>query len=120
VADVVAAKRRWAGLHLLDRQIVDRDGRMAGNVDDVELDDDGTSVHVTALLAGGDVLARRLRWGTRARDDEARIPLARVADLGDHVTVSLGREELGTFRGERWVRDHIIARIPGSRSAPPE
>jgi sporulation protein YlmC with PRC-barrel domain len=122
-------KRYWAALQLLDRQIVDRDGRMAGNVDDVELEqgDDGT-LWVRGLLSGPGTLLRRLEarrlgdWLRHAHerlregdDDPARIPLARVADIGDHVTVSLRHEEMATSSGERWVRDHLIGRIPGSR-----
>ncbi|MCU1374569.1 MAG: hypothetical protein JWO68_1855, partial [Actinomycetia bacterium] len=34
---VTPARRLWATLSLLDRQMLDRDGHMAGNVDDVEL-----------------------------------------------------------------------------------
>jgi sporulation protein YlmC with PRC-barrel domain len=125
----------WASLQLLDRQIVDRDGRMAGNVDDVELEahDDGT-VWVGALLAGPGALWPRLGkrrlgdWIRRAHaavegdgDDPARIPLARVAEIGDHVTVSLRREEMGSSHGERWTRDHVIGLLPGSaHEAPPE
>ena len=42
-----------AGLHLLDRQLRDRHGRLCGKVDDVELERtaDGTVV-VTAILSG--------------------------------------------------------------------
>jgi sporulation protein YlmC with PRC-barrel domain len=125
----------WAALRLLDRQIVDREGRMAGNVDDLELtaDADGR-IHVSALLAGPGVLANRLgakrfgRWLRRVHatiegppdEDPARIPIARVADIGDHITVSLRHEDMGTFHGERWTRDHLIGRIPGSGHEPPE
>jgi len=124
----------WAALHLLDRQLIDREGRMCGNVDDVEIeiDEDGRA-YVSALLSGPGTLAPRLGmrrygdWMRRAHalvdgdgDDPARIPLARVADINNHVTVSLEHDELGSVDGERWVRDHIIGRIPGSRHAPPE
>jgi sporulation protein YlmC with PRC-barrel domain len=127
-------KHYWAALQLLDRQIVDREGRMAGNVDDVELeaDDDGR-LWVRALLSGPGTLLPRLErkrlgdWLRRAHarlegsdgDDPARIPLARVAEIGDHVTVSLRHEEMGTFASERWVRDHGIGLIPGSRHEAP-
>jgi sporulation protein YlmC with PRC-barrel domain len=128
---MIDTKRYWAALQLLDRQIVDRVGRMAGNVDDVELevDDDGR-LYVSAVLAGPGVLAPRLglrrfgNWLRRAHavveddgGDPARVPLARIADIGNHVTVSLQHEEMGTFHGERWMRDHVIGRIPGSRHA---
>ncbi|MEA3056332.1 MAG: hypothetical protein QOD30_1764 [Actinomycetota bacterium] len=124
----------WAALHLLDRQLIDREGRMCGNVDDVEIeiDDDGRA-YVSALLSGPGTLAPRLGmprygdWMRRAHalvdgdgDDPARIPLSRVAEIDNHVSVSLDHDELGSVDGERWVRDHIIGRIPGSRHAPPE
>ena len=43
-----------AGLHLLDHQIIDADGWMAGNVDDLELEADpgGGPPVVTAILSG--------------------------------------------------------------------
>jgi sporulation protein YlmC with PRC-barrel domain len=122
-------KRYWAALQLLDRQIVDRDGHMAGNVDDVELEvDDHGRLFVGALLSGPGTLWPRLErtrlgdWLRTAHaqihdgdDDPARIPLNRVAGIGDHISVSLADEQMGTFAGERWTRDHIIGPIPGSR-----
>lgn len=128
------ARSLWAALHLLDRQLVDREGRMCGNVDDVEIDLDADGrAYVSALLSGPGTLAPRLGmrrygdWMRRAHalvhgdgEDPARIPLARVAGIDNHVTVSLEHDELGSMDGERWVRDHIIGRIPGSRHAPTE
>jgi len=124
------ARRLWAGFQLLDRQLVDRDGRMAGNVDDLDLTRDEVTgtVYVTALLSGPGALSTRLGWRRLGRwlrrvagfvsateDDPIRIPLGRVADVADHVTLSLDRDEVGSALGERWVRDHVIAHIPGSR-----
>jgi hypothetical protein len=123
----------WANIQLLDRQLVDADARMAGNVDDieVEVDDDGVA-HVTALVAGPGALwprlgARRLgAWLRHAHariadrdDDPARIPLRDVSRIGPHVELSRRHDELGTFSGERWTRDHVIGHIPGSGHAPP-
>jgi sporulation protein YlmC with PRC-barrel domain len=124
----------WAALNLLDRQLIDREGRMCGNVDDVEIEIDADGrAYVSALLSGPGTLAPRLGmrrygdWMRRAHahvdgdgDDPARIPLARVADINNHVTLSLEHEELGSLDGEQWAREHIISRIPGSRSAPPQ
>jgi sporulation protein YlmC with PRC-barrel domain len=129
------ARRLYAGLDLLDRQIIDREGRYAGKVDDLELErDDGTGqLHVTALLSGPGTLAYRTghhrlgRWLQRVNlfvfahrpdVDPARIPLSRVADIGNHVSFAGDHEEVGSYSAERWVRDHVIGRIPGSGDAP--
>jgi sporulation protein YlmC with PRC-barrel domain len=97
-----------AVLHLLDRQVVDRDGRMVCKVDDVELTEhqDG-SWEVTGLLAGppalvprfggrlGDGLAERWRrLGLQERDRLVpwRIPLALVEELGSGVRLVADRE----------------------------
>lgn len=121
----------WATLSLLDRQILDRDGRMAGNVDDVELErtPDGGLV-VVGLRAGPGALARRLGarrlgdWLDRAHRqvdhdgvDHTLIPLGRVSEIGSDIRVSLDRTELATYHLERWVGDHIIGHIPGADRA---
>jgi hypothetical protein len=54
----------------------------------------------------------------RLKDPEqegpARISFGVVARIGSQVDLTVGREELDTFEFERWVRDHVIAKIPGS------
>jgi hypothetical protein len=115
-------------LDVLDRQLIDREDRFAGTVDDIEFDEapDGT-LSVAALLAGpgmllrsigfrrfGEWLARFTVWGTPGEDDPSRIPLARVADIGSAIKVSLDHKDMGTASTERWFRDHVIAHIPGS------
>jgi hypothetical protein len=128
----MADRRLYLGLHLLDRQLVDREGRLAGKVDDLELEqrDDGR-LCVTAILAGPGVLAQRMgrrRFGPWLQQAVARlvaghpaiqrIPLARVTNIGNHIDLDLDRHELATFAAERWVQDHIVGHIPGSRHAP--
>lgn len=120
-----------AGLQLLDRQLVDRNGRLCGKVDDLELSDpdDTGSVHVTAILCGPGALLLRTghprigQWLRRllamSFEDERRVvdvPFQRVADIGNHITLSLDDEQLPSFAVERWFRDHIVNHIPGSRS----
>jgi sporulation protein YlmC with PRC-barrel domain len=123
-----AARVLSAGLELLDRQLVDPDGRMAGKVDDLELRiRDGGPPIVTAILAGPGALAKRLggrpgawlasvqaRLRPEDRDGPARISFGVVAAIGDHVDVTVGREDLDTYAFEGWVRDRIISKLPGS------
>ena len=120
-------------LQLLDRQIVDRDGRLAGKVDDVELTvpDDGRPPVVTALLTGQGALADRLggrlgrfaaivsrRLVVASGDRPGRVPLTAVAEVGNHVTVALDTEDVPNHAVEAAVRDGIIGHIPGSGGRP--
>jgi sporulation protein YlmC with PRC-barrel domain len=103
-----------AVLHLMDRQVVDRDGRMVCKVDDVELTihaggpPDG-SWEVTGLLAGPPALVPRYggrlgsaleeswrRLGLQEGDRLVpwRIALPLVAELGSGVTLLAQREGL--------------------------
>ena len=119
------ARRMWAALQLLDHQIIDRNGRFAGNVDDIELDFDADGrLMVTALWSGPGMLAHRMgarRLGAWLRrmhvaldDKDGSIPLGQVAEIGTHVSVALDAEQLSSEATERWVRDHVISRIPGN------
>lgn len=99
-----------AVLHLMDRQVVDRDGRMVCKVDDVELTEhqDGTW-EVTGLLAGPPALVPRFggrlgraleeRWrrlGLQERDRLVpwRIGISLVDELGSGVRLLAAREGL--------------------------
>ena len=99
-----------AVLHLMDRQVVDRDGLMVCKVDDVELTEhpDG-SWKVTGLLAGPPALVPRYggrlgrvleeswrRLGLQESDRLVpwRIALALVDELGSGVTLLAEREGL--------------------------
>ena len=125
---MMARRVLHAGLQLLDRQLVDRNGHLCGKVDDLELsepDGDG-NIHVVAILCGPGALALRLGgnrlggWLRRMLEvcsDGAgrtgRIPFQRVADIGNHIGLSIDSEDSPSFSVERWVRDHIITHIPG-------
>jgi sporulation protein YlmC with PRC-barrel domain len=129
-----AGRELYAGLDLLDRQIVDCDGFLAGKVDDLELEQpegaDGLPV-VVAILSGPGALARQLggrlgRWlesvqerlHHRESPGPARIPFSVVKRINDHVEVSVPREALESNQAEEWARDVIIHKIPGSGHAP--
>jgi sporulation protein YlmC with PRC-barrel domain len=129
----VAGRVLDAGLHLLDRQLVDRDGRLAGKVDDLELTfpDGGGPPRVTAILVGPAALGRRLggrlgAWveavANRLGDGEdrrpARVSFAVVKRIGSAVELSAPKAELETDRLEAWTRDHVIGHLPGASDAP--
>jgi hypothetical protein len=121
-----------AALHLLDRQVVDPDGRMVAKVDDLEVTErsDGRLV-VTAILTGPGALGPRIggrlgRWSVaiwrRLHPDEVpspgRIDIADVTQVASAVHVSGKADELALFGFERWTRDHVIQRIPGASDDP--
>jgi hypothetical protein len=118
-----------AGLELLDRQLVDVEGHMAGKCDDLELSvpEGGDVPFVTAILAGPGALASRIggrpgRWiasvHDRLRDPEPKGPASVgfgvVKRVGVVIELGVDREDLEVMRLEAWVRDRIISRIPGS------
>lgn len=120
------------GLELLDRQIVDRDGKLAGKVDDLELSfpESGGAPYVTAILSGPGALSRRLggrlgRWiesvharlHPHAEPTPARLSFGVVKRIEDHVELSVGRDGLESMRLEDWVRQNIIGKIPGATHA---
>jgi len=118
-----------AGLHLLDHQIVDVDGGMAGNVDDLELEDHDGALVVTALLSGAGALGRRVegrlgRWleSVESRlaetDTPSRVAFALVDRVDSVVHLTVVRDGLETNRAEQWVRTRIIEHIPGADHAP--
>ena len=125
-----AGRRVWAALELLDRQLVDRDGLLAGKVDDLEfsLPDDGDDLPtLVAILSGLGALASHIggrtgRWlaaveqrlANEPETTPSRIPYEFVTDLGAAVHLSAARDELDSSRAERWTRDVIITNIPGA------
>jgi len=118
-------------MDLLDKQVIDSEGRMCGKVDDVELtrEADGTTL-VTALLIGPIALAPRFggRLGTwlvslarhTAGDLERpphRVSMAHVIEIDSGITLDVSRFDLDLTVGDEWVADRIIGRIPGADHA---
>jgi hypothetical protein len=127
----VQGRRIDLALNLLDRQIVDKDGLPAGNVDDVEFEWplDGGSPYVSALLVGPGALSERLggrlgRWisSVHARlagdPQPGRVGMGVVNKIANKVELTLSASQVGTYELQEWVRDNIIAKIPGSEHAP--
>lgn len=105
-----------ARLHLLDRLILDRTGEPVTTVADAEIDVQEVP-RVTAVLAGP-VLATRIFGGTPPASRWERIPWSDVTEVGTTLRVGSDADDLTVSWVERWVRDRIIARIPGGRHAP--
>jgi hypothetical protein len=121
-----------AGLSLLDRQLIDVDGRFAGKVDDLgfTVPEEGAP-YVTEILAGPGSLSRRVggRLGSWIESVHARLHPASdpgpaaiswgvVTKVGSAIHLSVPRSALEVDRFEAWVRDHVVDRIPGSAHAP--
>jgi sporulation protein YlmC with PRC-barrel domain len=123
-----------AGLKLLDRQMVDPEGLLAGKVDDLELtpsEDDPRVLYVTAILAGPGALGARLggrlghlieRVSARLRespeDRPARVPFEAVKEIGNAIELWFPKSDLETDRLEKWTREHVIDMLPGAEHAP--
>lgn len=116
---------------LLDKQIVDRDGRMVGKVDDLELESraDGRLV-VTALLVGPGAFGPRIGGGSgsivvrtwarlsgHGRGDVDRIEYGDVAAIDSAVHLGVTR---GAGAAEEWARTRIIDALPGAGKDPDE
>jgi hypothetical protein len=128
-----------ADLDLLDHQLRDRDGRLCGKVDDLELVRSGDTFYVAAILSGPGTLWCRLgaaklgRWLERARrqvataeppggeaqptSDPGRISMGLVHRIGPVIDVAVTAGDLASSQAERWARENIISHIPGSRHA---
>jgi sporulation protein YlmC with PRC-barrel domain len=127
-ADRVGGAFLDAALQLLDRQVIDVDGLMAGKVDDLELEFSGephAPPRVTAILLGPGALASRIggRLGTSIAAVYGRvaeephpneISFGVVKRIDNHVELVLPRAELGIMGLEEWVWTRFISKIPGS------
>jgi hypothetical protein len=132
MAPPLGTRRYDAALHLLDRQLIDSDGRLVAKVDDLEIQDtdDGRLV-VTAILTGPGALGPRLgghlgAWvvgvWSRLRSDErptvGRIELSRVAGVDSAVHLDRPRRSFGVDGLEAWVEQNVIRPLPGAGHAP--
>jgi hypothetical protein len=132
VGDVATGRVLDAGLQLLDRQLVDADGRLCGKVDDVEFEapDGGGLPVATALLTGPGVLGQRSGgriWDSLGRlhtwiarglgGGPSRIPFTQVKLISHHIELTVSRADLDAAVTETWTRAHVIEKIPGAGHA---
>jgi hypothetical protein len=114
-----------AQLNLLDRQVLDVDAEPVTAVDDIELTGivfgqaaDAGRPPIIHALVGGSVLLSRLFGGRPPDSRLRRIEWKHVADVGVVIKLGVHAEDLDITWGERWLREHIIGRIPGGRHDP--
>ncbi|GGL39200.1 PRC-barrel domain-containing protein [Phycicoccus endophyticus] len=121
------AHRTMAMRHdVLDRQVVDSEGRPVGRVDDVELDEDGAAVALRVGMAalaprlGGWVgqllggLAHRLAEG----EPSPAVPVERVTKWSPLVHLDVPVRELDGVAGlEGWLGTRVVGRLPGGGDA---
>lgn len=107
------------GLGLLDHQLLDKDGRRCGNVDDLAIEGaPGEPAEVVAILVGPDVWRGRAGWIGRvaawiARGGRISIPWSEVADVSAHVQLKKTAQEYGLGRGDDRLRPYL-EKIPGA------
>ena len=113
---------------ILDKQVVDRDEREVGRVDGIVLElRDGAPPRVVRLELGFVPLARRisLRLQRMAESVHDRLHVRRSARFGlpwekvldvnvHHVKVDVQAEETPAYDWERWLRKHVVEKIPGA------
>ena len=115
-----------AQLHLLDRQVLDVDGVPVTAVDDIELSGlepnqkipEGTPAPQIMALLTGPVLGTRIFGGRPPSSRLIRIPWKVVAGVDTVVTLGVRADSLDASWVERWLRTHVIARIPGGSHEP--
>ena len=113
---------------VLDKLLVDREGRPVGRVDGIVLVQGGEDARpcVMQIETGAITLARRLNaelarvlpWlmrkiGLRWRKP-VRLPWSRIDSLGRELKLDLCAEHSKLLESERWLRDHVMRPIPGS------
>jgi hypothetical protein len=119
----------FLGLRVLDSQVVDAQGKMCGEADDLRmtLARGNAAPYASAILTGPGALAHRIggrlglwiesvyeRLHPAHEPAPASIPFDVVRDIGNHVQLSVPRSELNVSGFEDWVRDRIIGKIPGA------
>jgi len=104
---------------VLDHQLLDRDGRRCGNVDDLAIEGGAGEVpEVVAILAGPGYWPQRAGWIGRAAGwvgggRRVRIPWEEVGEIESHVVLKKTAAEYGLGRGDDRLRPWI-EKVPGA------
>jgi sporulation protein YlmC with PRC-barrel domain len=111
----------------LDKQLIDVTGQNAGKVDGIVLEvRDGQPPKVVSIEVGPITLLARFsprlaQWYARfdahfgkQRGRPIRIPWSRVNKQGATLALDLRADATPIVAVENWLRDRIVARIPGA------
>ena len=107
------------GHNVLDHQLLDKDGRRCGNVDDLAIDGGpGEVPEVVAILVGPGHWGARAGWigrlaGWIAGGEKRRIEWGEVEKVDSAVHLRKDATELGLGSGDDRLRPYL-ARIPGA------
>jgi sporulation protein YlmC with PRC-barrel domain len=107
------------GLNVLDHQLLDRDGRRCGKVDDLAIEGGAGEVpEVIAILCGPGHWGQRAGWigrlvGRIGGGRKVRVPWSEVAKLDSAIELKQGATELGLGRGDDRLRPYVD-KIPGA------
>ena len=117
---------------VLDQQLIDREGKRSGKIDGIAIElREGAPPRVAYLDMGTDVLARRLsprfegwlhalrRMFGRTAVAPYQVPWSKVKKVHLTVDVDLDASKEPGYRLERWLAEHVIGPIPGSRKGHP-
>jgi hypothetical protein len=107
------------GLRVLDRQLLDKNGRRCGNVDDLAIEGGpGEGPEVVAILAGPGFWPQRAGWigrlaGWIGGGRRVRVAWSDVDKVDSAVELTREATELGLGRGDDRLRPYFD-RIPGA------
>ena len=107
------------GLHLVDRQLLDSEGRRCGNVDDLALEGNpGEPLEVVAILSGPGVWGQRAGllgrfFGWLGGGRTVRIAWEDVENVAAHVKLRKRAKDLGLGLGDDRLRP-LLDKIPGA------
>ena len=107
------------GLQVLDHQLLDKNGRRCGNVDDLAIEGGaGEEPEVVAILVGpgywpqrAGLMGKLAGWIGGGR--RVRVPWSDVKKVDAGVELKRGATELGLGRGDDRLRPYV-GRIPGA------
>ena len=113
---------------LLDKQLIDGEGRRMGKVDGIVIHPRrGKPPRVLAVETGAAVLGARIHPGIgrrierilrrldRRAAEPVRVPMEKILHRGLDVQLDVDARKTSAMAMERWFAEKIVGRIPGGR-----